>query len=444
MKLCSVLGTPTAATWPDGMRLAAAMDFRFPVFSPTHLSVLVPGASLDALDLLRSLLEWDPARRPTASAVLQHTFFSKHFSPSSPLPAAGTEVPRFLEDGGKEVTVIGPLPGEAWERESPPPPAAASRAPPARAAAVDAAPVSTHAAADADDFDIDKLIDEYETSKAGTGGGERAGGRARAGSGLGSGASFPQAHDDAYSNRARAPAKQQITAEAASYGGQVRPPTLTKNVGSSGGGVSAPAPALRVPNFSAAAGSAYGFGGAALPASSKLYAPLTGAYSSDSSFASGQQRNYGGHDESGGGGYGGGFGGGSSGGSGVGAAGGHFRQPPPAEPAFNFRAAAGGAASGVGAGSAAAAAAPNPFYRSSYQTSYSAANSFAAAGAASSYSTPAPRGGHPGGGAYGGSAFSGGSAYGSGGTGSSYGAGSGGAGPLNFGGATSGLGRRRL
>jgi hypothetical protein len=28
-KICSVLGTPTAASWPEGLKLAAAMKFRW-------------------------------------------------------------------------------------------------------------------------------------------------------------------------------------------------------------------------------------------------------------------------------------------------------------------------------------------------------------------------------------------------------------------------------
>lgn len=37
-KICSVLGTPTQQTWPEGLKLSAAMNFRFPTFSPTPLS----------------------------------------------------------------------------------------------------------------------------------------------------------------------------------------------------------------------------------------------------------------------------------------------------------------------------------------------------------------------------------------------------------------------
>lgn len=137
-KLCSVLGTPTAAgavgslgtgaagrtggfathahahapgvvntDWPEGMRLANAMSFRFPPMSATPLRVLLPTASAEALDLIASMLAWDPAKRPTAAAVLAHPYFTRHMSSVEMYPPAGaaagpvvTNVPAFaLEQG---------------------------------------------------------------------------------------------------------------------------------------------------------------------------------------------------------------------------------------------------------------------------------------------------------------------------------------------------------
>lgn len=74
-KICSVLGTPTAETWPEGLKLAAQMGFRYPPFVPTPLAQLVPNASYEALALLSDLLQFDPYRRPTASQSLQYPFF---------------------------------------------------------------------------------------------------------------------------------------------------------------------------------------------------------------------------------------------------------------------------------------------------------------------------------------------------------------------------------
>ena len=44
-KICSILGSPTMRSWPEGMRLAAQMQFRFPQFVPTPMSQVVPNAS---------------------------------------------------------------------------------------------------------------------------------------------------------------------------------------------------------------------------------------------------------------------------------------------------------------------------------------------------------------------------------------------------------------
>ena len=40
-KICGVLGSPTPATWPEGLQLAAAMGFTFPSFAPIPLHQLV-------------------------------------------------------------------------------------------------------------------------------------------------------------------------------------------------------------------------------------------------------------------------------------------------------------------------------------------------------------------------------------------------------------------
>lgn len=74
-KICSVLGTPTAETWPEGLKLAGQMGFRYPPFVPTPLAQIVPNASYEALALLSDLIQFDPYRRPTASQALQYPFF---------------------------------------------------------------------------------------------------------------------------------------------------------------------------------------------------------------------------------------------------------------------------------------------------------------------------------------------------------------------------------
>ncbi|TYI91524.1 hypothetical protein E1A91_D03G198600v1 [Gossypium mustelinum] len=74
-KICSVVGTPTEDSWPDGLNLARTINYQFPQFDGTHLSVLIPSASHDAINLITSLCSLDPCRRPTAAEALQHPFF---------------------------------------------------------------------------------------------------------------------------------------------------------------------------------------------------------------------------------------------------------------------------------------------------------------------------------------------------------------------------------
>ena len=74
-KCCSVLGSPTMRTWPEGIKLAAAMNFRFPQFVATPLSQLMPNASPEALQVLEACLAWDPQQRPSCAQVLQYPFF---------------------------------------------------------------------------------------------------------------------------------------------------------------------------------------------------------------------------------------------------------------------------------------------------------------------------------------------------------------------------------
>lgn len=83
-KICSVLGSPTKSTWENGIRLAAAMNFRFPQFTRTSLKTIIPHASDEAIELMRDLLLWNPNKRPTSSQALESPFFKKKIR-SSPL-----------------------------------------------------------------------------------------------------------------------------------------------------------------------------------------------------------------------------------------------------------------------------------------------------------------------------------------------------------------------
>ncbi|URD80294.1 hypothetical protein MUK42_02499 [Musa troglodytarum] len=66
-KICSVLGGPNEDSWAEGLQLADFMKHQFPQCPPVHLSLLIPSASEDAINLITALCSWDPCRRPKAS-----------------------------------------------------------------------------------------------------------------------------------------------------------------------------------------------------------------------------------------------------------------------------------------------------------------------------------------------------------------------------------------
>mmetsp|Transcript_83270 Transcript_83270/g.146830 ORF Transcript_83270/g.146830 Transcript_83270/m.146830 type:complete len:400 (-) Transcript_83270:157-1356(-) len=84
-KICSVLGTPTQTTWAEGLKLANQMNFKFPQFSPTALSTLIPNASPAAIQLMTDLMAWDPKNRPTAAQALRYPYFQ--VGPEHGIPA---------------------------------------------------------------------------------------------------------------------------------------------------------------------------------------------------------------------------------------------------------------------------------------------------------------------------------------------------------------------
>ncbi|VDK43763.1 unnamed protein product [Taenia asiatica] len=75
-RICTVLGTPLQQDWPEGYRLASAMNFRFPNCPPTRLSNIIPNASTIVLQLIGELISWNPKKRPTARAALKSKFFA--------------------------------------------------------------------------------------------------------------------------------------------------------------------------------------------------------------------------------------------------------------------------------------------------------------------------------------------------------------------------------
>ncbi|XP_001633210.2 serine/threonine-protein kinase MAK [Nematostella vectensis] len=74
-KVCSVLGPPKPDEWPEGHKLASAMNFKFPQTKATSLHSLIPNASAEAIQLMQEMLFWNPKKRPTAAQALHFPYF---------------------------------------------------------------------------------------------------------------------------------------------------------------------------------------------------------------------------------------------------------------------------------------------------------------------------------------------------------------------------------
>jgi len=66
-KIVKVLGTPDKADWPEGYKLAQSRGYYFPDEKGVQLADLIPNASMEAIDLIESMLKYSSRKRPTAS-----------------------------------------------------------------------------------------------------------------------------------------------------------------------------------------------------------------------------------------------------------------------------------------------------------------------------------------------------------------------------------------
>lgn len=74
-KICAILGTPDKRNWSEGYQLAGAIGFKFPYFSKASINNLIPYAGPSGIQLIESLIEWNPINRPTAQMALKHQYF---------------------------------------------------------------------------------------------------------------------------------------------------------------------------------------------------------------------------------------------------------------------------------------------------------------------------------------------------------------------------------
>jgi serine/threonine protein kinase len=78
-RIFRLLGTPTVQDYPGIVELPDYSPEQFPPYPPPRggLASLVPTLDGTGVDLLSQMLQYDPARRCTAQAALQHAFFAE-------------------------------------------------------------------------------------------------------------------------------------------------------------------------------------------------------------------------------------------------------------------------------------------------------------------------------------------------------------------------------
>ena len=74
-KICSVLGTPSAKEWPEGIKQAAQKGYNFPQYSPVGLENILPNCSPEGINLIEECLKLDPSKRITMDKILKHPYF---------------------------------------------------------------------------------------------------------------------------------------------------------------------------------------------------------------------------------------------------------------------------------------------------------------------------------------------------------------------------------
>jgi cell division cycle 2-like protein len=71
-----LLGPPIKNVWPDYTSLPLAKSIVLPSPQPDQFRSKFPHLSMNGIDLLMSLLTYDPEQRITAEEALQHPYFT--------------------------------------------------------------------------------------------------------------------------------------------------------------------------------------------------------------------------------------------------------------------------------------------------------------------------------------------------------------------------------
>ena len=82
-KILSVVGTPEFNDWPEGYALIQKLNIRMPNYNKSNLGQIVFNANGDAIKFLESIFQLDPKKRPSASDLLKHPYFTEVQRPGS-------------------------------------------------------------------------------------------------------------------------------------------------------------------------------------------------------------------------------------------------------------------------------------------------------------------------------------------------------------------------
>jgi cyclin-dependent kinase len=84
LKIFCLLGTPTAKDWPGMLQLPQCKPETYPKYPPRELAKLFPQLQQDGLHILLQFLQYDPEKRITAQAALQHPYFAEFHKKPKP------------------------------------------------------------------------------------------------------------------------------------------------------------------------------------------------------------------------------------------------------------------------------------------------------------------------------------------------------------------------
>jgi len=82
-KILKITGTPDFNEWPEGFTLIQKLNIRMPNFNKSSLKQIVFNANDDAINFLEYIFQVNPEKRPSASDLLKHPYFTEIQRPGS-------------------------------------------------------------------------------------------------------------------------------------------------------------------------------------------------------------------------------------------------------------------------------------------------------------------------------------------------------------------------